>query len=41
VAEDNDATLKELCLLLQQRSQVKVSRATMGRIVLSALPEIC
>jgi len=35
VAEDNDATLKELCLLLQQRTQVKVSRATMGRIVLS------
>jgi len=35
VAEDNDATLKELCLLLQQRRQVKVSRATMGRIVLS------
>lgn len=35
VAEDNDATLKELCLLLQQRTEVKVSRATMGRIVLS------
>jgi putative transposase len=34
VAEDNDATLKELCLLLQQRTQVKVSRATMGRMVL-------
>lgn len=34
VAEDNDATLKELCLLLEQRTQVKVSRATMGRIVL-------
>jgi putative transposase len=35
VAEDSDATLKELCLLVQQRTQVKVSRATMGRIVLS------
>jgi NAD(P)-dependent dehydrogenase (short-subunit alcohol dehydrogenase family) len=35
VSEDNDATLKELCLLLQQRTQVKVSRATMGRLVLS------
>jgi putative transposase len=35
VAEDNHATLKELCLLLQQRTQLKVSRATMGRIVLS------
>ena len=34
VAEDNDATLKELCLLLQQRTQVKVSLATMGRMVL-------
>jgi putative transposase len=33
VAEDNDATLEELCSKLQQRTQVKVSRATMGRIV--------
>jgi transposase len=28
----NDATLEELCDLLEQKVQVRVSRATMGRI---------
>ncbi len=28
----NDATLEELCDLLEERVQVRVSRATMGRI---------
>ena len=28
----NDATLEELCDLLEERTQVRVSRATMGRI---------
>lgn len=34
VEEDNDAILVELCDRLQQRSGVRVSRATMGRVVL-------
>lgn len=33
VEEKNDATLVELCCQLSQRTGVKVSRATMGRIV--------
>lgn len=33
VEEDNDAILVELCDRLQQRVGVRVSRATMGRIV--------
>ncbi len=33
VEEDNDAILVELCARLEQRTGVKVSRATMGRIV--------
>lgn len=33
VEEDNDATLVELCNQLEQRVGVRVSRATMGRIV--------
>lgn len=28
----NDATLEELCTLLEEKTQVRVSRATMGRI---------
>jgi transposase len=32
VEEDNDAILVELCDRLQQRTGVKISRATMGRI---------
>ena len=33
VEEDNDAILTELCDRLEQRAGVRVSRATMGRIV--------
>ena len=33
VEEDNDAILTELCDGLEQRAGVRVSRATMGRIV--------
>lgn len=33
VEEDNDATLMELCDRLEEKVQVRVSRATMGRIV--------
>jgi putative transposase len=32
VEEDNDAILVELCSRLQERTGVKVSRATMGRM---------
>ena len=33
VAQNNDATLEELCELLYQQTQVFVSRSTMGRIL--------
>ena len=33
VEEDNDAILVELCARLEERTGVRVSRATMGRIV--------
>ena len=33
VAEDNAATLEQLCKRLEQRTGVKVSRATMGRLL--------
>jgi transposase len=33
VEEDNDAILVELCERLEERTGVKVSRATMGRII--------
>jgi transposase len=33
VSKNNDTTLEELCKLLQQRTTVKVSRATMGRMM--------
>jgi len=33
VEEDNDAILVELCDRLEQRVGVRISRATMGRIV--------
>jgi transposase len=32
IETNNDATLEELCGLLEEKLQVKVSRATMGRI---------
>lgn len=32
IESNNDATLAELCDLLEERVQVRVSRATMGRI---------
>ena len=32
VESDNDATLVELCEQLEQNTQVKISRSTMGRI---------
>ncbi len=32
VESDNDATLVELCEQLEQKTQLKVSRSTMGRI---------
>lgn len=32
IESNNDATLEELCELLEEQTQVKVSRATMGRI---------
>lgn len=34
IESNNDATLEELCELLQEKSKIKVSRATMGRITL-------
>jgi len=33
LAQNNDATLEELCELLEQKTQVLVSRSTMGRIL--------
>jgi len=33
VAEKNDATLDELCKALELKTEVKISRATMGRIL--------
>ncbi len=32
IENNNDATLEELCELLEQHARIKVSRATMGRI---------
>jgi len=32
VESDNDATLVELCERLEQKTQVKISRSTMGRV---------
>ncbi len=32
IEDNNDATLEELCILLEEKTQIKVSRATMGRI---------
>jgi len=32
IEANNDATLEELCTLLEEKTQVRVSRATMGRI---------
>ncbi len=32
IDDNNDATLEELCILLEEKTQIKVSRATMGRI---------
>lgn len=32
IESNNDATLEELCELLEEKIEVKVSRATMGRI---------
>lgn len=32
IEDNNDATLEELCDLLEKKLQVRVSRATMGRI---------
>ena len=32
IESNNDATLEELCQLLEEKIEVKVSRATMGRI---------
>ncbi len=32
IETNNDATLEELCDLLEEKNQVRVSRATMGRI---------
>ena len=31
VAENNDATLKELCIQMESKTQLKISRAAMGR----------
>ncbi len=33
VADNNDATLEELCKLFESLTQIKVSRATMGRML--------
>lgn len=33
VTENNDSTLEELCEIFQAKTQIKVSRATMGRIL--------
>ncbi len=33
VKEDNNATLDELCEKLYQKTQVRISRATMGRVL--------
>ncbi len=32
IEKNNDATLEELCELLEEQTGIKVSRATMGRI---------
>lgn len=32
IEENNDATLKELCLLLEEKTGITISRATMGRM---------
>ena len=32
IEDNNDATLSELCELLEQKTKIRVSRATMGRI---------
>ncbi|MHC5746513.1 MAG: hypothetical protein ACYTXT_32400 [Nostoc sp.] len=32
IESDNDATLVELCEQLEQKTQVKISRSTMGRV---------
>ncbi len=32
IDNNNDATLEELCTLLEEKTQIKLSRATMGRI---------
>ena len=32
IDDNNDATFEELCILLEEKTQIKVSRATMGRI---------
>ena len=32
IESDNDATLVELCERLEQKTQVKISRSTMGRV---------
>jgi transposase len=33
VEENNDATLEELCQLLKEKTEVSISRATMGRMM--------
>jgi len=33
VRDNNDATLEELCAIFESRTQIQVSRATMGRIL--------
>jgi transposase len=33
VEENNDATLEELCQLLQEKIEISISRATMGRMM--------
>lgn len=33
VTDNNDATLEELCGLFESKTQIKVSRATMGRVL--------
>lgn len=35
IETNNDATLEELCELFEERTEVKVSRATMGRITIN------
>lgn len=36
VIDNNDATLEELCGLFELQTQIKVSRATMGRVLQQA-----